>query len=228
MLREDDGCRRDAGIPSPEQRIAALRAETDAGLRNDLDRAVEGLAARVVAVETAKSAFDRAIGVRLDREGRHWTGIAQTAYAAALDAADAAGGGAPFVASHALPSKPVFQAAAGDGMISLHPGEGGRHRIEFRLAPALEPLASATVEQRSGRGCILIEDGESPALSAARAAIEEAVAALLADPWRAALSELVDRCVEAALYANVVVSRRIEQEGQGTAGTSATLPLLRG
>jgi hypothetical protein len=63
---------------------------------------------------------------------------------------------------------------------------------------------------------------------AARAAIEEAVAALLADPWRVALTVLVDRCVETSLYANVVVRRRLEEGGEGAAGTLRTLPLLRG
>lgn len=228
MLFEDDGCGRKAGIPAPEQRIASLRTETDAAIRSDLDRAVEGLASRVATVESAKDAFDRAIGTRLDREGRHWTGIAQAAYAAALDLADAAGGGAPFLVTHALPAKPVFQAAAGDGMISLHPGEGDRHRVEFRLAPSLEPSATATVEWRLGRGCILTDDGGSLLLSAARAAIEEAVAALLADPWRVALSELVDRCVETSLYANIVVRRRLEADREGAAEALRALPLLRG
>lgn len=213
--------------PTPEERIAALRSASDAAERSDRDRALEGLELRISGVEAAKKAFDRAIGHRLDKEGRHWTGLAQTAYAGALDDADAARGGSPYASTRPLPPKPVFQAGAAHGMISLHPGPGTLHRVEYRLAPGLEPVAVAMIEHRPGRGCTLIDDDASPLASAARPAIEEAASLLLADPWRVALSLLVERCVEATLYANGVVRQRLNANSEGAASTSAGLPLLR-
>jgi hypothetical protein len=213
--------------PTPEERIAALRRASDAAERSDLDRALEGVELRIAGVEAAKEAFDRAIGLRLDKEGRHWTGLAQAAYADTLDDADAARSGAPHTSTRPLPTKPVFQAGAGHGMISLHPGPGTLHRVEYRLAPGLDPVAVAMIEHQPGRGCTLIDDGASLLVSAARPAIEEAASLLLADPWRVALSILVDRCVEATLYANGVVRQRLNVNPEGAASTSAGLPLLR-
>lgn len=209
-----------------ELRITELRSLSDAEERADLARALAGIRVRMDRVSAAKSAFDRAIAHRLDKESRQWTSLAQTAYAAALDDAEAALNGHLFGLERPLPPAPAFRALAGTGIITLHPGRDGIHRVEYRLAPNLDPVATMTIEHGADRRCRLRTDA-SQLPPGAVPTIERAVDALLADPWRTALCILLDRCVETSMFASCVVAARLAALGGDVESPKQALPLLR-
>lgn len=209
-----------------ELRITELRSLTDAEERADLARALAGIRIRIDRVTAAKSAFDRAMAARLDKESRQWSSLAQTAYAAALDDAEAVLDGRLSGMERPLPPAPAFRALAGTGMITLHPGRDGVHRVEYRLAPNLDPVATMTIEHGADRRCRLPTDA-SQLPRAAVPAIERAVDGLLADPWRTALCILLDRCVETSMFASCIVAARMAAHEGDVESPKRTLPLLR-
>jgi hypothetical protein len=215
-------------LNSAETRIAALRSTSDAAERSDLARALNGVRARMEQLAAAKSNFDRSIALRLDKESRHWSSLAQAAYAGALHDADAALDGGLGDIERPLPIAPGFRARAGNGMITLHPGRDGIHRVEYRHAPGLDPAGVLQVEHGPGRPCRILGDASSiPGADAT--AIERTVGALLADRWRAALCILLDRCAETSMFATCIVGARaaVRTDDAGAGAGAEALPLLR-
>lgn len=221
-----EGAAMESSRNSAEARIAALRSLSDAEERADLARAVRSLRIRMERVEAAKADFDRAIAQRLDKESRHWSSLAQTAYAGALDDADAALEGRLADIERPLPAAPGFRARAGNGMITLHPGRDGVHRVEYRHAPSLDPAGVLLIGHEPGRPCRLLGDASSTP-GADAPAIERAVGALLADPWRTALCVLLDRCAETSLFATCIVGARTVAPPEGPESSRGALPVLR-
>ena len=212
---------------SADDRVAALRSASDACERLDLARAFTGMRLRMDRLAEVKAAFDRTIGQRLDKESRHWAAFAQAAYAGALDDAEAALRGRLADVEHPLPAAPAFRARAGNGMITLHPGPDGVHRVEYRLSPSLDPEGTALIERRPGGRCRLLAEETGPFTPAVRVSVEQAVDRLLSDPWRATLRDLLDRCVETSLYATCIVGERFAACPEGVDAADEALPLLR-
>lgn len=216
----------ESGRNLAETRIAALRSQSDAEERSDLDRALAGLRLRVERVTVAKADFDRTVARRLDKECRHWSSLAQTAFAGALDDAEAALEGRLGDIERPLPAEPGFRARTGAGMITLHPGRDGVHRIEYRQAPGIEPAVVALAEHGPDRRCRLV-GGPSSIPTSDVPAVERAIEALLADHWRTALCILLDRCVETSLFATSIVGARFAAVEEGAISSDRDLPLLR-
>lgn len=223
---ERDGAAMETCHNSTEARIASLRSMSDAEERSDLARALHGVRVRMEHVAAAKSDFDRAIALRLDKESRHWSSLAQSAYAGALNDADAALEGRLADIERPLPVAPGFRARAGNGMITLHPGRDGIHRVEYRHAPSLDPAGVVLIEHQPGRPCRILGDASSiPGADAS--AIERAVGELLADRWRTSLCVLLERCAETSLFATCIVAARAASHPKSADGTDEALPLLR-
>ena len=205
-------------------RILALREAAAASAGEDLERSMAGLERRTARVEAAKDALDEILGRRLDKAARTWAAVAQAAYAASLDDADAARRGEiPAFPAGALAPRPEFQVMAAGGMLSVRVGSSGRHHVAWRAAPGAEPCMTGEIVRRPDRTFGLVaaspEAAPTPAL---RHAVEAAASAVLGEPWRESLCALVDRCSGLAMYAVLVAgpcTRTASVPSQGTVGS---------